>query len=418
MSSAPRIADGKLLVGDIEASALAARHGTPLYALDLQVVRTNFERFPSAVAYRPLHVLYSCKANANVELMRFLRELGAGIDACSPGDVAFARAAGFGDDEISYTGHGMTDAELELVAGSPMFFTADSLDQLERIGAADPGRRVGIRVNCGIEAGFHAHVRAGGARSKFGIHREQLDEARAVARRHRLEITRLHGHIGSDIQEPGPHLTLLDGLLDAARHLPDVTAVNLGGGWGTPFLPTDRPYDFDAFGRAATTRLERFAEATGRRLDLLLEPGAYVVMDAGVLLTRVTELKPPVTVAGEETPFFACTDTSHNALVSAVIYDTYHPIWVVDRADAPPARDYHVTGNLMQSGDIIAADRALPELARGDVLAVGKCGGYAASRAPNFNERPRAAEVLVNRTDSVITRRAETEADLLATQCP
>jgi diaminopimelate decarboxylase len=404
-------------VGELAASEIAERFGTPAYAMDAEIVRGNFERMTSGIPYRPLEVFYSAKANPAVHLLRLIRGLGAQLDACSPGDLVFADAAGFTPDEISYTGHSMTDHELDLVAGSGVFLTVDSLDQLERVGRRDPGREIGVRLNCGIDAGFHAHVRAGARESKFGIHLDQFDHAVRLAERFKLALVGLHGHLGSDIQDPQPHLLLLEALLDAAERLPAVRSINLGGGFGTPFLAGDTEYDFAAFGAVASDRLATASAGRERPLTLRLEPGGYLVMDAGVLLTKVTELKPPTISNGVRTPFFAGTDTSHNHLVSAVIYETFHPIWVADRPDDRPAHNYHVVGNLMQSGDILAADRPLPELRVGDVLAIGKCGGYSACRAPNFNERPRPAEVLVDGGEAVLIRRAETASDMLATQC-
>jgi diaminopimelate decarboxylase len=135
-----------------------------------------------------------------------------------------------------------------------------------------------------------------------------------------------------------------------------------------------------------------------------------------VLLTRVTELKPPVLVDSELTPFFAGTDTSYNAAVSTVLYGSYHGLYVAERAAAPSTHSYDVVGHLMQAGDVLARGRPLPELREGDLLVMLNCGSYAASRAPQFNERPRPAEVLVQGSQARLVRRAEDVADLLSHQ--
>lgn len=335
------------------------------------------------------------------------------VDACSPGDLAVASAAGIQPARVSYAGHSMADRELDVVAEEGVFFIADSLSQLDRYGQRRPLAAVGLRVNVGVSAGFHPHVAAGAHTSKFGIHPSQLSEAKAIAATHGLRITCLHTHIGSELLDDGPHLAALHILLDLSRELKDITSVNLGGGWGTPVADA-APYDLDAFGAAATVMLrDRPAP-----LELRIEPGAGLVMQSGALLTTVTEIKPSVVIEDESTPTFVGVDCSHNQLVSAVIYDTPHRILVADRPNAPPTQTCDVVGHLMQAGDVLGRSRPMPSVDVGDVLAIGRVGGYSSCRATTFNERPVPAEVLVLGDEAQLVRRAGSIEGLLASDVP
>jgi diaminopimelate decarboxylase len=410
---APLDDQGRLVVGGVPAAELADRFGTPLYAYDGDRIAWRWHRLRASL---PLgtHVLYSCKANPSVAVLRLLRCLGAGLDACSPGDLAFGRAAGFDDAKISYLASSMTDDEIAALAAAAVAFTADSVDQVARYGDAASGRDIGLRINLGIVAGFHHHLGAGGPTSKFGIRTSEIPAAVEAAAARGLRVTTLHGHLGSEMLDHGPHVRLLQGLLELAVDFPDVTTINLGGGWGTPVQPDAPQYDLIAFGREATVALDAFATRTGRRPTLRVEPGAHLTLEAGFLLTRITEVRREVASGGVVARAQVGVDASTNHLVSVLVYGARHPVWVADRARELHTGRFNVVGNLLQAADVLATDVGLPAPRRGDVLALGACGAYAAWRASAFNERPRPAEVLACGGGATLTRRAETVADLLS----
>lgn len=410
------ITNGSITFEGVPASVLAQEVGTPLYVFERQKVEARYMDFFEAIAHRPLEVLYSVKAHASVYLLRVLREVGAGVDACSLGDLVFAAAAGFPSEKISFAGFSLSQAELDRVLATNAFIVADSMDQVERIGRSRRRSELALRINCGITAGFHPHVQFSAVDSKFGIHIGSVSDAQALAERFDLQVVGLHSHVGSDLLEVEPHLRLLACLLELAEGLPGVRLVDIGGGWGTPFLPEDPDYDLACFGKAVTDMLSDFEERTGRPLALRVEPGAYLVMDAGFLLASVTEIKPAVPTRDGQSPWFACLDTSYNHLHSAVAYDTYHPVWIDKKAESIANQRYHVAGNLMQAGDVLAKDRLLPQVGVGDLVVFGKCGGYKACRSSTFNERGRPAEVMVHKGMATMIREAERPEDLVTGQ--
>lgn len=400
---------GSLQIAGLSISDLAEQYGTPLYIYDGASIRQRFDALAHGIPYRPLRLFYSIKANPAVGIVRFIAGLGAGVDACSPGDLAVAAAAGVPEASISYVGHAMSDAELEAVGRTDASFTADSIDQIVRFGGRFPGRGIGIRANMGIEAGFHPVVRTGSLEGKFGLHPDQFDQALKQAIQAQIRIVGLHAHLGSDILDGTPHAELVRRLIQYAPAFPDLEWINIGGGWGTPFTDSDDEYPIAQLGKAIAAALD----GASQRLEVRLEPGAYLVMDAGVLVSRVVETKMPFETTSGMTPAFACTDSSYNHVISAVIYDTHRNLHVDgDRTHVEP-RPWTITGNLMQAGDILARDRMLPISGAGDLLVMENCGAYASSRSPVFNERPRLPEILVDDGQATLIRRAETIHDLL-----
>lgn len=402
-----------VLVGGVPATALAARFGTPLYAYDAASIRRRLASLRGGIRYEPLRVYYSCKANPAIGILRLLRELGVGIDVCSPGDIVAATRAGYADG-MSYVGIGTSGADLDAVVASGAFYIADSVGEVDRYADRSPiPTDIGLRVNPCLPAEANGMLLAGSWDAKFGIHPGQIAAVARRARDRGLRVIGLHAHIGSDLAEPGSHLATLGLLLELAVELDGVRFVSLGGGMAVAAEGVE-DFPVEQFGAAAADLLNGFARLTGRRIELRLEPGSYLVMDAGVLLTRVTDVKPPINADGRMTPRFACVDSSYNHVVSAVFHGVNHPIRLARDPAGPPGRTEPVTivGNLMQAGDILARDRLMPQLAVGDVLVVGRCGAYTSSLASTFNERPRPAEVIVDGERTTLVRRAETPEDL------
>lgn len=389
-------------------SALADGLGTPLYVYDGTAIAALVERCSRELKYRPRRLLYSAKANPAVGIAALLRRHGCGLDACSPGDLRLAELAGYTWEEISYTGFGSTDDELAAAATAAGALVLDDIGEIERLARLGVQRPIGLRVNPGITAGFHAHVVAGTAQAKFGVAIGDLDEAVAVASAAGLEVQGLHAHLGSDVLEAAPHVELLELLAELAERVSTVAWVNLGGGYGTPRRGEQRPFPWSDLDRAAHRLL---VLADGRRLELRLEPGGHLLMNAGVVVGRVLAVKR----GDPERLPTVVTDVATNQLVSVLLYDAHHAVHLVGReCDASSRRAFRIVGNLMQAGDVLATKVELPAVVPGDLLAFGHAGAYAASRATTFNQRPRAAEVLLDGDRAILLRRAETVEDLFA----
>lgn len=391
--------------------ALAERFGTPLYVYDLEVVRRQARRLREAFTWQPLQLLYAIKANPCPALVRCLVEEGFGIDAVSPGEVAHALACGCPPERVLYTENNMTDDEQAAALAQGVLITAGSLDRLERLEAAGAGR-VAVRFNPDVGDSEHAHTLTAGPLTKFGIHHSQVEQALAIEARGGIEIVGCHMHIGSNVLDADAYRGAMAVILDVAAQLPNLAFIDVGGGLGVPYREDQAALDLAAVGAAATDLMESFQARIGRPVELRLEPGRFLAAEAGRLLTRVTSIKTnPASDDGPARTFVGC-DSGFNHLIRPTMYGSYHPVSNCSRPDAPSVT-VDVVGNVCESGDIFARDRALPEPALNDVLAIGFAGAYGMSMASTYNLRPLPAEVVVDGTTARLTRRRRRIDDLL-----
>ncbi|MGC8787238.1 MAG: diaminopimelate decarboxylase [Anaerolineae bacterium] len=395
-----QVKDNQLYLGGIRAADLAREYGTPLYVYEEDTIRARYTELVASIPYGKLKIHYACKANANVEILRLLRALGANVETVSKGEILLALKAGFKPSQILYTCSNITVEELRYVLQSGATINIDSLTQLERCGEFMPGSSVSLRVNQGIGAGHHAHVITGGPESKFGIDVAQLEKAKAIAAQYHLTIIGVHQHIGSNIVDEAILLEAMRALLATAARLPHLEFVDFGGGLGIPYRPNDKRLNIHAFGEKASALFTDFCRSYGKELTMVLEPGRYLVAEAGTLLATVTDVK--------RTPhrIFVGIDSGFNHLIRPAMYSAYHPIVNASRVRGEE-EVITVAGNLCESGDVFARDRKLTVCEEGDVLAILNAGAYGFAMSSNYNARPRPAEILVGEGRARVIRERE-----------
>ncbi|WP_135805328.1 diaminopimelate decarboxylase [Halorussus marinus] len=382
---------------------LADEHGTPLYVLDLDRVRRNYRRM--AAAFPDAEVHYAAKANTVRPALRALAEEGAGVECASPGELRRALDAGVPGERVQYTAVNPPDADLDravdLAAENPgVTITAGAPDTVERLAERGYDGRLCVRVNPGVGAGHHEKV-ATGADAKFGVPYDDVPELVASARAD-FDVVGLHAHAGSGIsgEDLSAHRELVARMGDLAREVGGLEFVDVGGGFGVPYRPDEQPLDLDSVA-AATREALGAVEAT-----LAVEPGRYLVADAGVLLTAVNTVKeaPTATVVG--------VGAGMTTLARPAIYDAHHAIRNLSAAGADrPDRAVTVAGPVCESADTFGDhDLAAPE--RGDLLAIGNAGAYGYEMASQYNSRPRPASVVLDGGSARVARRRETMADV------
>lgn len=383
--------------------AIADAVGTPTYVYSEAIVERQIGRLRDLVDGLPVDLLYAMKANASPALLALVRDAGLGVDAVSPGELALALRLGFARDRVLFSANMMSDDEMEAAHAAGVLLNVGELSRLDAYGAAHPGADVCVRLNPGVGAGHHAHVVTAGDRTKFGIALDRIGDVLDVAARRGLRIVGLHQHIGSGILDPALFAPSLDALLGAADRFPDLAFVNVGGGLGVPYHPDEAEIDADAFRAVVGARLSAFA-ARRPGVRLRLEPGRFLVAQAGVLLARVTVVK-----AGAR--HFTGTDSGMNHLARPTVYGAYHGVANVTRPDAAPVTTT-VTGNICETGDVFAEARDVPEPHVGDVLALLDAGAYGMAMASTYNLRPLPAEVLVRASGTweTVRRRITPEA--------
>ena len=410
MSSFQRLA-GALHGGGVPLAELAARFGTPLYAYSADMIAARYREVDQAFSGYPHTLHYALKANSTLAVARLLRGLGAAADANSGGEIEVALRAGFTPAEIVFTGVGKSDAELaRAIELNLRSINAESEGEIERIDAIAFARgtraRVAVRINPDIDARSHPHISTGRKNNKFGV---AIEDAREMCLRMRgrqgVQIVGLHSHVGSQITHLEPLQHAAEALATLACELRragiEVEHLDIGGGLGIPYegqpVPSASEY---------AAAVLPFVQQTG--LALVLEPGRYLVGQAGVLITRVVDIKPQP--GGK---LFVIVDAGMTELMRPMLYGAFHRIEPVLPSTAPEAIVDFV-GPVCETTDTLGRDRRLPEPAVGDLMVVFDAGAYGSVMASNYNRRPMPAEVLIQHGQATLVRRRQTIDDLVA----
>ena len=400
----------------VDLAALAAREGTPLYVYSAPAIRSRIRALRAALAGLDSGIRYAVKANGNLAVLRLLAAEGAGADIVSGGELMRALRAGIAPEAIVFSGVGKTDAEIDaaLAVGIGRFNIESraELDALQRLAAARGTVAVAaVRINPDVDARTHAKISTGKAENKFGV---PMDEARAwfeaAADRPNVRLDGLHMHIGSQLLSLDPVREALGRMaafwrtLEAAGHA--ITSIDVGGGLGVRYRDGEVAPDANEYADAIREALAGF---TGR---ILVEPGRWVVAEAGLLLTRVVLEKQ-----GRERRFLML-DAGMNDLLRPSLYDAWHDIVRVGDTAGRDRVAYDVVGPVCETGDTFARQREMPRCAAGDLVAILGAGAYGASMASTYNARPLAAEVLVEEGRYAVIRQRQTFDAMIAGERP
>jgi diaminopimelate decarboxylase len=400
---------------------LAAEYGTPLYVYSAEQIRYRFGLFQAALAGRDATVCYAVKANSSLAILRLLAGLGAGFDIVSGGELERIRRADKAAlKRVVFSGAGKQQWEIDaaLKAGI-LLFNVESEAELELLAARAEAlgvrARFALRVNPDVFAETHPYISTGLGSHKFGV---EIGKARAIYRKTLgskwLDAAGVSVHIGSQIRAVEPFAAALTRVLALVSELRKdghtIRIVDAGGGLGIEYEETLEAQKFDA-----AERVRRYAAALAKAsagivdARLLVEPGRFIVAQAGGLLTRVVVVKKN----GAKT--FVITDAAMNDLIRPALYQAHHEILPVAKARGASAK-VDVVGPICESGDFFAHDRELPRVKAGELLMVMDAGAYGMSESSNYNSRARAAEVLVDGDKARLIRRRETFKDLFAAE--
>jgi len=406
---------GVLYIDGVSSLELVEKFDTPLYVLAERRIRENYRRVYDALTrhFSKVRIYYSAKANTSLAVLKILESEGAYLDTVSPGEVFLALNAGFSSDRILFTGTSVRDDELRFLVDSEVTINIDSLSQLRRLLSFHVPEMISVRVNPEIGAGHHEHCITAGKDSKFGIWEDDVIKAYKEAKEAGVKKFGIQMHIGSGILTVEPFLLAAEKLLEIARRVHeevdvDFEFIDFGGGLGVPYRPEEKPLNLNLYAeKILSLYVKRIEEYNLGEPWFIIEPGRYIVCDAGVLLTRVNTVKT--------TPFkkFVGVDAGFNTLIRPAMYGAYHPIIVANRLNSAEEETYDVAGPICESGDLLAKDRRLPKINEGDVLAVLNAGAYGFSMSSQYNSRPRCAEILVKDGEYALIRRREDLNSLL-----
>ena len=397
-------------------AALAEREGTPLYVYSAPAIRARVRALKAALEGLDAGICYAVKANGNGAVLRLIGEEGAGADIVSGGELQRALRAGIPADRIVFSGVGKTDAEIAMAlqAGIARFNVESraELDAIQRIAAASGcTARASVRINPDVDALTHAKISTGKAENKFGV---SIAEARAwfdaKSQWPDVQLDGLHMHIGSQLLSLDPVREALQRMaafwkeLQAAGHA--IVSIDVGGGLGVRYRDGEQAPAARDYAMAIREALHGFE---GR---ILVEPGRWLVAEAGLLLSRVLLEKQ-----GEARSFLVL-DAAMNDLLRPSLYEAWHDIVRIGDDGSAPRATYDVVGPVCETGDTFAVGRELAECGPGDLVAILGAGAYGASMASTYNSRPLAAEVLVDDGRYAVIRRRQTFDEMIAGELP
>jgi len=388
---------------------MAKEYGTPLYIYHREKIEGQYKKLTSAFSESNTRIFYACKALSNINILKIVQRMGAGLDTVSINEVKLGLKAGFSPKQILYTPNCVHFSELDEAKELGVHINIDSISILEQFGNKYGNTYpVMIRLNPHIMAGGNLKISTGHIDSKFGISIHQLRHIQRVVKTTNLNVEGLHMHTGSEIKDMSVFLQALEVMLDLATHFPEIKYLDLGSGFKVPYKEDEKATDVDLLGVKLKEALDAYEKEIGKNLEVWFEPGKYLVSESGSFVTRVNVIKQtPATV-------FAGINTGFNHLIRPMFYDSYHQIVNISNPDGTE-RIYTVVGNLCET-DTFCWDRVLNEVREGDYLLFKNAGAYGFEMASSFNSRTRPAEVLFSKGKAQLIRKREDLEDLLRNQ--
>ena len=407
--------NGHLYIEDVDVVELANKLGTPLYITSKAKLEENIKAYKDA--FPDAGLLYAVKANNNLAIMRIIAKHGFGADVFSGGELYMALLAGFKPETILFNGNSKSVEEIRMGVKVGVKFSVDSIDELYTISeiAEEEGKEVEIafRVNPDISPKTHPKISTGLKTSKFGIPWEDvLDAYKLALKLPNIIPIGVHCHIGSQITELSPFVEALNKLFDIAVKLEDlgieIKFLDLGGGLGIDYEGKGAPTPKD-LANAILPVFEKRKKELRSDPQLWLEPGRSIVGNTTILLTRVNAVK-------KSYKNFVAVDAGFNLLIRPVLYNAYHRVVVANKMDHPPEEVYSIVGPICESGDVLAEDRKLPKIEKGDLIAILDTGAYGFVMSSQYNGRPRCAEILIDGSNWYVIREKESYYDLISKQ--
>jgi diaminopimelate decarboxylase len=388
---------------------LGNRFGTPLYVYHAEKIREQFEKLQKAFEGCNSKFFYACKALTNINILKYMEQLGANIDCVSIHEVNLALRAGFSPDRILFTPNCVDFAEIEAGKNLGVNLNIDNISILEHFGNKYGGSYpICIRFNPHIMGGGNYKISTGHIDSKFGISIHQMRHIERIVKSTGLNVKGVHMHTGSDIKDINVFLQGLEIMFEIAEHFPDLAFVDLGSGFKVPYHEDDVSTDVTSLGERVCEAFQKYEKETGKKLEVWFEPGKFLVSEAGYFVVKANVIKQTTATV------FVGVNSGFNHLIRPMFYEAYHRIENISNPFGNP-RIYTVVGNICET-DTFAWDRKLSEVREGDLLVFYNAGAYGFEMSSNFNSRLKPAEVLVKDGEALLIRKRDEFEDLLRNQ--
>ena len=389
--------------------SIAEHYDTPVYVYDGDKIQKQYQRLKNAFKdVEKLRINYACKALSNISILSLIRSYGSGLDTVSIQEVQLGIKSGFKPKEIIFTPNGVSLEEIEKVAGMGVQINIDNLSTLEQFGTKHPNVPVCIRINPHVMAGGNSNISVGHIDSKFGISIHQIPHIIRIVENTKMQINGVHMHTGSDILDIEVFLYAAEILFDTALKFENLEFLDFGSGFKVPYRSGDIETNIEELGEKLSERFNRFCETYGKHLELVFEPGKFLVSEAGYFLTKVNSVKQTTSTV------FAQVNSGFNHLIRPMFYGSHHEIINISNSKGKQ-RFYTVVGYICET-DTFGSNRKINEISEGDFLAFKNAGAYCFSMSSNYNSRYRPAEILWHNKKAHLIRNVETFEELIQNQ--
>lgn len=385
---------------------IANEFGTPVYVYHLEKIAEQYGKLSTAFSKTNSRFFYACKSLSNINILKYIKKLGANLDCVSINEVKLGLLAGFDAKNILFTPNCVDFNEIEEGTQLGVNINIDNIAMLEQFGSKYAGSYpICIRLNPHIMAGGNFKISTGHIDSKFGISIHQIRHIERIVKTTGLHITGLHMHTGSEIKDVNVFLEGLEVMFEMARHFPELKFIDLGSGFKVPYQEGEVETDVNLLGEKVAEAFANFENETGRKLEVWFEPGKYLVSQSGYFIVKANVIKQTTAAT------FVGVNSGFNHLIRPMFYDAYHYIKNISNAGGPE-RIYTVVGNICET-DTFAWDRKLNEVRAGDYLVFYNAGAYGFEMSSNFNSRLKPAEVMVENGKPTLIRKRDVFEDLL-----
>ena len=402
--------NNQYVIDSVPVCDLILKYGSPLYVYDTSRMEMQYKRLENAFEGSRIKINYACKALTNINVLRFFKGLGSGLDAVSIQEVVLGLQAGYDPGDILYTPNCVSLEEINEAVDLGVRINIDSISMLEQFGHQH-GEEVPIciRINPHIMAGGNQKISTGHIDSKFGISIYQLPHVERIIETNKMKVEGIHMHTGSDILDVDVFLRGIEILLDSSSHFKDLDYIDIGSGFKVAYREGDNFTDIESFGKSLSMRFNKFSSEYGKDLTLIFEPGKFLVSEAGYFMAMVNVIKQTTATV------FAGLDTGMNHFIRPMFYDAYHQIINVSNPGGKKTRIYTVVGYICET-DTFGWNRKITEISEGDILAFKNAGAYCFAMSSNYNSRYRPAEVMVHKQRDYLIRKREEMEDLTRNQ--
>ncbi|TLX73289.1 hypothetical protein E9993_15990 [Labilibacter sediminis] len=361
--------------------------GTPVYVYEENRISQNYQEIVNAFPYQNKQVHYAVMCNNNMEVLKILRNLGSSVQINSLLELELVKKAGFKKEQISFTSTGMNTESLQTIVKEEIQVNLDSVEEVEKYCRLSGGRSFGIRINIKEDIELEEGHTNSYKSSDVGICEDDFTEVKKVAKKWGSRINGIHGYLASNLLETAPFIRFSNYMAVCAKHFDDLEYVNFGSGFGVFCESLDRKFDFDLIGNHYSNIMQELSSYFDKNIQLKIEPGRSVVASAGILLTRVTNVKQL------KNKKQLSIDVGFGDFARPKLYDACHSIEVVGKNGANEV--YDVRGNTVLQSDFLGRNRALPIVEENDILVIRNTGGYGSVMASGFPGKRKPMEILV-----------------------